>query len=206
MARNRNDYFKLIEEQLSHSVRASELLGEILTNVTAENVQDYKERMHAIEHQGDDIHHSILSRLSAEFITPIDQEDILHLVQLIDDITDALDEVVLELYMFDIKRIPDAAQMLGGKVDECVKALYLGGAEMKNFKKPGLFRQHLIDVNTHEGEADEIYTEAIHKLSVTETDFRTLLGARGIYDSLEECCDLCEHAADIIEQIIIKNT
>ena len=44
MARNRNDYFKLIEEQLSHSVRASELLGEILTNVTAENVQDYKER------------------------------------------------------------------------------------------------------------------------------------------------------------------
>lgn len=206
MARNRNDYFKLIEEQLSHSVRASELLGEILTNVTAENVQDYKERMHAIEHQGDDIHHSILSRLSAEFITPIDQEDILHLVQLIDDITDALDEVVLELYMFDIKKIPDAAPMLGDKVDECVKALYAAGAELKNFKKPDLLRQHLIDVNTHEGEADDIYTEAIHKLFVTETDFRTLLGSRGIYDSLEECCDLCEHAADIIEQIIIKNT
>lgn len=206
MARNRNDYFKLIEEQLSYSVRASELLSEILTNVTAENVQDYKERMHTIEHQGDDIHHSILSRLSAEFITPIDQEDILHLVQLIDDITDALDEVVLELYMFDIKKIPDAAPMLGGKVDECVKALYAAGAELKNFKKPDLLRQHLIDVNTHEGEADEIYVEAIHKLFVTESDFRTLLGSRGIYDSLEECCDLCEHASDIIEQIIIKNT
>ena len=52
----------------------------------------------------------------------------------------------------------------------------------------------------------DLGTEAIHKLFVTETDFRTLLGARGIYDSLEECCDLCEHAADIIEQIIIKNT
>lgn len=59
---------------------------------------------------------------------------------------------------------------------------------------------------THEGEADEIYTEAIHKLFVTESDFRTLLGARGIYDSLEACCDLCEHAADIIEQVVIKNT
>ncbi len=206
MARNRNDYFKLIEEQLSHSVRASELLSEILMNVTAENIQEYKERMHAIEHLGDDIHHSILSRLSAEFITPIDQEDILHLVQLVDDITDALDEVVLELYMFDIKRIPDAAPMLGEKVDECVKALYAAGAELKNFKKPDMLRQHLIDVNTHEGEADEIYAEAIHKLFVTETDFRTLLGARGIYDSLEACCDLCEHAADIIEQIIVKNT
>lgn len=38
MARNRNDYFKLIEEQLSHSVHASELLGEILVNVTPENI------------------------------------------------------------------------------------------------------------------------------------------------------------------------
>lgn len=206
MARNRNDYFKLIEEQLSHSVRASELLGEILVNVTPENIHSYKEKMHAIEHQGDDIHHSILSRLSAEFITPIDQEDILHLVQLIDDITDALDEVVLELYMFDIRKIPDAAPMLGGKVDECVKALFSAGAELRNFKKPDLLRQHLIEVNTHEGEADEIYTEAIHKLFATENDFRVLLGARGIYDSLEACCDLCEHAADIIEQIIIKNT
>ncbi len=206
MARNRNDYFKLIEEQLSHSVHASELLGEILVNVTPENIQSYKEKMHVIEHQGDDIHHSILSRLSAEFITPIDQEDILHLVQLIDDITDALDEVVLELYMFDIHKIPDAAPMLGDKVDECVKALFSAGAELKNFKKPELLRQHLIEVNTHEGEADEIYTEAIHKLFVTETDVRVLLGARGIYDSLEACCDLCEHAADIIEQIIIKNT
>lgn len=206
MARNRNDYFQLIEEQLSHSVRASELLGEILACVTPENIQSYKDKMHAIEHQGDDIHHSILSRLSAEFITPIDQEDILHLVQLIDDITDALDEVVLELYMFDIRKIPDAAPMLGGKVDECVKALFSAGAELRNFKKPGLLRQHLIEVNTHEGEADEIYTEAIHKLFATENDFRVLLGARGIYDSLEACCDLCEHAADIIEQIIIKNT
>ncbi len=206
MAKNRNDYFKLIEEQLSYSVQASELLGEILSEVTPDNIHDYKDKMHAIEHQGDDIHHSILSGLSAEFITPIDQEDILQLVQIIDDITDAVDEVVLELYMFDIKKVPDVAPMLGGKVDECVKALYAAGAELRNFKKPNLLRQHLIDVNTHEGEADEIYTEAIHKLFVTESDFKVLLGARGIYNSLEACCDLCEDAADIIEQIIIKNT
>lgn len=206
MARKRNDYFKMIEEQLSYSVRASELLGEVFANVTQENIQAYKEQMHELEHLGDDIHHSILSRLSAEFITPIDQEDILHLVQLIDDITDALDEVVLELYMFDVHRVPDAAPMLCGKMDACVKALYAAGAELKNFKKPVLLRQHLIDVNTHEGEADEIYTEAIHKLFATESDFRVLLGHRAIYDSLEACCDLCEHAADIIEQIIIKNT
>ena len=206
MAKKTNEYFLLIEQQAAICVEAAALLENILTEYSAAGMAVRRVEMHAVERRADGICHDIRNRLSAAFITPIDQEDILHLVQLIDDITDALDEVVLELYMFDIKRIPDAAPMLGGKVDECVKALYAAGAELKNFKKPELLRQHLIDVNTHEGEADEIYTEAIHKLFVTETDFRTLLGARGIYDSLEECCDLCEHAADIIEQIIIKNT
>ena len=27
-----------------------------------------------------------------------------------------------------------------------------------------------------------------------------------VYECLENCCDLCEHAADVIDQIIIKNT
>ena len=31
-------------------------------------------------------------------------------------------------------------------------------------------------------------------------------GSKAIYESLENCCDLCEHASDVIEQIIIKNT
>lgn len=32
------------------------------------------------------------------------------------------------------------------------------------------------------------------------------MGSKAVYDSLENCCDLCEHAADVIEQIIMKNT
>lgn len=56
-------------------------------------------QMHDIEHRADEIHHDILKKLSTEFITPIEQEDILCLVQIIDDITDALDEVILDVYI-----------------------------------------------------------------------------------------------------------
>ena len=37
-------------------------------------------------------------------------------------------------------------------------------------------------------------------------DIRAVFGGKAIYESLENCCDLCEHAADVIDQIIIKNT
>ncbi|MBQ8877096.1 MAG: DUF47 family protein [Lachnospiraceae bacterium] len=204
--KNRNDYFKLMEEQLEYSVQASELLEEILCNFSAKEVPAQREKIHSIEHKADEIHHDILAKLSAEFITPIDQEDILRLVQIIDDVTDALDEVVLEFYMFHIDKMPAHAPELSKIVNHCVKALYEAVKELKNFKKPEALRKLLVEVNTIESDADNIYVEAIHELFEKETESKVLISSKAIYESLENCCDLCERAADVIEQIIIKNT
>lgn len=206
MAKNKNDYFKLIEQQVEVSVQASDFLVKILENYSVDSMSTQRTKMHEIEHMGDEIHHDILTRLSAEFITPIDQEDILRLVQIIDDVTDALDEVVLDCYMYRIDEIPVGAPELSKVVDRCVKALHEAVKELKNFKRPETLRSLLVNVNTIESEADDIYVEAIHNLFVKETDSKKLIGNKTIYESLESCCDLCEHAADVIEQIIIKNT
>lgn len=206
MAKKSNDYFKLIEQQTSYCVAASNLLEEILCKFRADSINAYREQMHALEHNADGVHHDILTKLSTEFITPIDQEDILRLVQIIDDITDALDEVILEFYMYHIDVIPEGAPELSRVVNRCVCALHEAALELKNYKKPDHLRQLLIRVNDIEGEADEIYIEAVHKLFGSVTDGRVLMGSKAVYESLENCCDLCEHAADVIEQVIIKNT
>lgn len=206
MAKNKNDYFQLTLEQVEYCVQASDLLMDILCNYSAETIPMQKEKMHEIENKADEVQHEILTRLSREFITPIDQEDILRLVQIIDDVIDALDEVVLEFYMFHIDEVPVDAPALSQIVSRCVKALYAAIKELKNFKKPDTLRKLLVEVNTVESEADIAYVEAIHKLFGTETQSKALLGNKAIYESLENCCDLCEHAADVIEQIIIKNT
>lgn len=205
MAKGKNDYFKLAETQISHCVQAANLLEKILCNYSTGLVETYRAEMHEIEHRADEVHHDILSRLSGEFITPMDQEDILRLVQIVDDITDALDEVVLECYMYHIEEAPIAAPTLVKIVNRCVSALSTAICELKNFKKPEMLRLHLISVNTIEGEADAAYAMAIHDLFSTSDDVKRLLGAKAIYESLEDCCDLCEHAADVIDQIIIKN-
>ena len=54
--------------------------------------------------------------------------------------------------------------------------------------------------------ADKVYADAVHNLFLNETDPRVLIGHKEIYGSLEACCDLCDHASDAIDQIIIKNT
>ena len=129
------------------SVEASNLLEKIFCEFDPRNIAAYMEQMHAIEHAADDIHHDILTKLSVEFITPIDQEDILRLVQIIDDITDALDEVIMEFYMFHIDQVPEKAAELSKIVNRCVSALYEAAGELKNFKKPHALRSLLIKVN-----------------------------------------------------------
>lgn len=206
MAKKNNDYFELIKKQSSYCVEASNLLEEILCKFNAESVTAYRRQMHEIEHTADGIHHDILNKLSTEFITPIDQEDILRLVQIIDDITDALDEVILDVYMYHIDVIPERTAELSRIVNRCVKALNEATGALKSFKKPDTLRALLVKVNDIETEADSIYSDSIFRLFGNTTDVKTLIGAKAVYESLENCCDLCEHAADVIEQIIIKNT
>lgn len=206
MAKKNNDYFELIKKQTACCVEASNLLEEILCRYQVKKINEYREKMHEIEHRADGIHHDILNKLSTEFITPIDQEDILRLVQIIDDITDALDEVILDMYMYHIHIIPKRVGELSKIVNRCVKALDEAATELKNFKKREALHALLVKVNDIETEADEVYIEAIHKLFGSEVDGKTLTGAKAIYEALESCCDLCENAADIIEQVIIKNT
>lgn len=206
MAKKQNDYFELIQKQSAYCVEASNLLEDILCKFNADSVETYRTQMHGIEHQADEIHHDILKKLSTEFITPIDQEDILRLVQIIDDITDALDEVILDVYMYHIDVIPERTADLSRIVNQCVKALHEATAELKNFKKPEKLRGLLIKVNDIEIEADGVYMESIYALFGSDLDGKALLGAKAVYEGLENCCDLCEHAADVIEQVIIKNT
>lgn len=206
MAKVKNDYFKLIEQQVTYCVQASDLLLDFLRNYSPEKLSEQRIMMHKIEQLADEIHHDTLTKLSVEFITPIDQEDIVRLVQIIDDVTDALDEVVLYFYMFHMDKVPVDAPAMALLVNYCVKALHEAVKELKNFKKPALLRKLLVKVNDIEGEADNAFVDAIHKLFGTESESKVLIGSKAIYESLENCCDLCEHAANMIEQIITKNT
>lgn len=204
MARKSNDYFKLMEQQVGFCQQATDFLNEIITHYSADDIAQQRIKMHDIEQKADDLHHDIVKKLAKEFITPIDQADILRLVQIIDDITDALDEVAMDLYMFHVDSIPEATPKLAEKVNQCVRAFKDTIIELKNFKKPEKLRQLIVKVNTIESEADALYVEAIHQAFSPDADIKNITGIKAVYVSLENCCDLCEDAAGVIEQIIMK--
>ena len=206
MAKKTNEYFLLIEQQAAICVEAAALLENILTEYSAAGMAVRRVEMHAVERRADSICHDIRNRLSAAFITPIDQEDILHLAQLLDDVTDALDEVALECYMFRLAVLPAGAPAFAGLTRRCVGKLCEAAIELRNFRSSGRLRALLAEVNTLEEQADDAYATAIHDLFAEDAAPRTLIAGKAIFDCMEACCDLCGHAADVMDQIIIKNT
>lgn len=196
----------MMENLISYGGKAAELLITILTDFDPSKIQENRVKMHNLEHEADEARHLILNKLSREFITPIERDDILSLVQIIDDVTDSIDEVVINLYMFNITSLPTETMDMASLVVRCVKALEDAVKELHSFKKPEKLVKLLIEVNTVESIADEVYTEAMRALFTSAADTQTIIGIREIYECLESCCDLCEHAADIIENTIMKNS
>ena len=200
------DYFTMMENQVAYCVKAAEMLQDHLLHFKPTETSQRLGNMHALEHEADDVKHELLRKLSQEFITPIERDDILQLVQIIDDVTDAIDDVAIKLYMLNVQSVPPEASVLAAVVVRCTRALAAAMAELRNFKKPERLEKLVIEINNIESEADNIYIEAVHTLFCSGQTSLSALSIREIYECLETCCDLCEHAADVLENTIMRNT
>ena len=57
-----------------------------------------------------------------------------------------------------------------------------------------------------EEKEDELFISSMRKLHVEEQDVRNIIAWREIYTYLEKCADACEHVADIVGSVAMKNS
>ena len=63
-----------------------------------------------------------------------------------------------------------------------------------------------VNINTLEEEADELFISSMRTLHTTTSDPIQIIVWREIYIYLEKCVDACEHVADTVESVIMKNS
>jgi len=207
MARKRGeDYFDTFVRLADYSCKASELLYDIMNNYNAEQLRSKMEEMHEIEHCGDTERHAMIRRLSREFITPIEREDIMSLADAIDDVTDTIEDVLLRLYMFNIHSIKEHAVKMSEIIVKCCIALKKALTEFRSFQKSKILHDLIVEVNVLEEQGDRLYTEAVRHLYVNSKNVVEIMAWDQTYDYLENCCDACEEVANVIENIILKNS
>lgn len=200
------DYFEYFRRSAEYASKAATLLDEIFRTYNKDNFRQRVDQMHELEHEADANRHGMIEQLVKEFIPPIEREDIVSLAQELDNVVDAIDDVVLRVYMFDVETIRPEALQFTELIIRCCSALQEAVTEFRNFKSSKTLKEKLIRVNTLESEGDALHSESVRRLFIEHTDPMEILIWMKIFDDCEDCLDACEDAVDIIESVIMANS
>jgi predicted phosphate transport protein (TIGR00153 family) len=204
--KNGEKYFEGFKEMCGYSADAAAFLQEALANYDPDMIGQHREKMHAIEHDGDVARHTMFRKLGKESRLPIEREDIIAMADAIDEVTDSVEDILLHLYMFDIREIRPEMFDLVGVMIRIIDVLQEAVDEFPQFRTSGTLHEKLVKINNLEEDADRLYIEAIRGLYTDESLPAVKVTAwMHIFYYTEGVADAVEDAADIIESVMMKN-
>ena len=160
--------------------------------------------MHKIEHAADGDKHRMMKVLIREFLPPIEREDVTELTQKIDDVTDALEDVLVKIYPFNIRTIRPEALEFMDIIVACCCSLKKSGAGIPQLQKIRAAQRLHHRGQRPRGRGRPALYRAMRDLHVNSTDPIEIMVWSKTFNYLEGCCDACEEVANILEIIVMK--
>ena len=201
-----NNYFEMLAELVDYSCEAAALLQSTLANFNLDEIEDKINEMHNIEHTADIKKHDMMNKLAKEFITPIERGDIVDMANYIDNVTDGIEEVLIRIYMYNIKEIKQEAIEFSNIIIKNCDQLNKIMKEFHYFKKSSEIHKLIIDINALEEEGDRLYFSTLRNLYISSKDPIELMTWTDTFKYFEKCCDACESVANLVESVIMKNS
>jgi len=194
------EFFDLFEEATANVVRGADLLDQMLAHYP--DRADLARDILICEQEGDRITHDIHHRLNSTFVTPIDREDILELTSDLDDIIDLIDEVADYLGLYKIEAPMEQSQRMAHILLQATQQIAAAMPRLRTFQDLSHFT---VEVNRLENDGDRISRNAVASLFDNGIDPMVVIRWKDIFERLEEAIDACEHVANTLEGIVIKN-
>jgi len=169
-------------------------------------VRRASQKIHEVEHEGDDITHEIIARLNKTFITPLDREDIYGLAVRLDDVLDYVDAVAKRLVTFRVSKPTAQAVELARIILRSTEEVQIGVHLMRDLRHGEQIRLQCAKINQLENDADFVMREALDDLfNGAARDALDVIKWKDLYEQLEVATDKCEDVANVIETVLVKN-
>jgi predicted phosphate transport protein (TIGR00153 family) len=195
------EFFDLFEEAARYVVRGADLLDQMLAHFPER--ADLARDIVICEQEGDRIAHDIHQKLNQTFVTPIDREDILELTSDLDDIIDLIDEVADYLGLYKIEAPMEQSQRMAHILLQSTRQISEAMPRLRTFQD---LSHYTVEVNRLENDGDRTSRHAIASLFDNGIDPMVVIRWKDIFERLEEAIDACEHVANTLEGIVIKNS
>jgi predicted phosphate transport protein (TIGR00153 family) len=195
-------FFQLLTDAAANLVTGTALLRDLVA-AAPEDREEIAKRLHEVEHQGDELTHTIMVELNSSFITPFDREDIQALASKIDDVLDYLDTAADLTVLYRIQAFPPGAALLA---DILCRAARLTADSMPGLAKVGDLEPYWIEVNELENDADRIYRRVLAGLFEPGADALEVIKIKEVVEQFELAADAFEHVGDVVQTIAVKES
>jgi len=199
-------FFILFKQATANLIDGADLLNKIFSKQNLDDRLEDSIEMHKLETKGDQITHTIFSDLSSNFITPFDREDIHEMASAIDTVLDTMDGTAKRVKMYKMDQVSPQMVQLASLVKAAVLEIDAALHALESMKDPGRVREAIGRIDEIEKHADNIHNEAIADLFQNEKDAIQLIKKKEILQNLEKAVDFCLDTANVIENILIKNS
>lgn len=201
----RNDnYFVLFNNLADCAVRCSKVLAMMTAVSNADKFDEHFAQIRKIESEADEYTKEILLSLHKTFITPFDRREIRELAMALDDIIDYMEDIPQSAKIYGrssfTPEMVALAQILlraSEKVRETVHML----SDMKNAER---ILHNCEEISLIEGEGDHVMRAGMQRLFAEESDARTLIRSKELYDLFEEAIDSCQDVSDVIHGVVLE--
>ncbi|MDD7307508.1 MAG: DUF47 family protein [Eubacteriales bacterium] len=169
------------------------------------NVERTIAAMKMAESECDSKCHDILQELNESFVTPFDREDIFAIANQMDDLADYMEDIASKFTIYEIKALRGDAVEMGNIIADATKQVKILFDELPHPKKNEEAKAAIVEINRLENIGDAVFRRALNKLFKEEKDPVEIIKWKDLYEGLEDALDACEHLADTVKGVMVKN-
>lgn len=163
-----------------------------------------QEQVKAAETAGDSITRDLIQLLNTQYLTPFDREDIYLLATELDDVVDYLEEASDLLGLYGVELPTRHARQ---QCELIVLAVVQLAAALDDLKGMRHTQAALVELKRLEDEGDKVLRDALASLFRDDRiDPLIVIRWKDIYEALERALDACETAANVVANILVKNS
>ena len=196
-------FFALFEQHARSLRQAGARLLALAEDFT--DVEGKVAQLTETEHEADFITHELIDLARRSFTTPFDTEDITAMAGRMDDAVDAIQETADEFILWKIERPTSAALELCRIIDKAAAEIEAAVPDLRDRRGFARIRDHIIEVNRYENDADRVGRQALRDLLAQRDDWFEVTRWKEIYEHLEGVTDRMEDVADTLEGIMVKH-
>ena len=192
------DFLGMLLNQAEKVAEGVQRLYDFLENINEEN----RKKVEEIEEEADVLRKKLVDELNRSFVTPFDREDIFALSRAIDDIVDYAKSTVEEMILFKVQPdiyIKKMVEAMKNATKDIVCALKLLKSDPKSAS------ECIVRAKKAENFVEHRYREGLSELFESD-DIKKILKTREVYRHLSNAADRADEAANIISDILVKNS